>query len=78
MTSKRCAIGCESWPNDAKFNTCPICGEATRVIDKEPTVTPQEAQSIQLRCFFEEYYEKRCAERGISTHGPIRPVGLIA
>jgi hypothetical protein len=71
MPSRRCAIGCESWPDDPIFTTCSVCGEPTTRIDKEPTIGFDEARSIKLHDLFEQFYERRCDTLGIPADGPL-------
>lgn len=70
---RRCDLGCASWPDEAVYSTCVVCGErTTRYKDLNP-LPEEEARSMLLRAQFERYYEKRCASRGISADGPLPP-----
>lgn len=65
-------MGCESWPNKPIFNTCAVCGEVTRVVQNaEPSLTLEEAKSAKLHQLFEEFYERRCVQKGIPAEGPL-------
>lgn len=72
MPARRCSIGCESWPDKAIFNTCAVCGEPTHyVYNDEPSMTLEEAKLAKLHQLFEEFYERRCAQLGIPSEGPL-------
>lgn len=60
---RRCALGCESWPDQALYSTCPLCGEKTRRSHGLKPLSVDDANSILLHIQFERYYERRCRER---------------
>lgn len=75
MPARRCAIGCESWPDEAIFTTCVHCGEQTRRVNgAEPTIDREDARILKLHELFEQFYAKRCVELGIPSDGPL-PAG---
>lgn len=79
MAARRCAIGCESWPDQPIFTICSHCGEQTRRIrNAEPTISFEEARSIKLHELFELYYERRCAVKGIPVEGPLVDIDEVA
>lgn len=64
---RRCASGCESWPDKLIYQKCPICGgAATRWSNLDP-ISEDEA----ARIMFELYYERRCERLGIPVDGPL-------
>lgn len=73
--ARRCAIGCETWPDEILYKKCPVCGEETdrfsNAADYE-IVSREEALSRKAHAEFEEYYARRCRARGIPVDGPIR------
>lgn len=72
MSARRCAIGCETWPDEMIFSRCSYCGEPTRRIGNlEPTVDREEATRVKLYELFDEFYERRCASLGIPSEGPL-------
>jgi hypothetical protein len=51
---RRCDMGCESWPDDDKYETCPICGqEAERFSNLDPLTETEAAHAL-----FEHFYAK--------------------
>lgn len=60
---RRCAFGCESWPDDDEYNVCPKCGSETSRYRNLNPLSEEEARSIKLHIEFEEYYEQREQER---------------
>lgn len=72
MPARRCAMGCESWPDEPIFGTCSVCGEQTqRVRNINPTVSREYARSMKLHELFEKFYARRCARLGIPAEGPL-------
>ena len=69
---RRCAIGCESWPDEDDYKTCPICGEVTTRYNNLLPLDSEEAASVANHARFEEFYENWCEKRGITVSGPIR------
>jgi hypothetical protein len=70
---RRCSLGCESWPDDDKYNSCEVCGEKTKRYRNLSPLDEDEANSRVQNIRFDAYYEKRCAERGIPVSGPFPP-----
>lgn len=68
---RRCAIGCESWPDSDEYKVCPSCLEPTKRYRNLTPLTEDEGKFKKLHIEFEEYYERRCLDRGISANGPI-------
>lgn len=77
MPSRRCEMGCESWPDSDLYNFCLSCGEATTRIKQSPTLTDEEARSRTLHALFEEHYAWRCAQIGVEPDGPIPPADEV-
>ncbi len=75
---RRCAIGCESWPDLEEYERCPICGEVTTRYNNLLPLTKKEAKSRAAHARFEDFYEERCAARGVTVNGPIRNLSDIA
>lgn len=75
---RRCALGCESWPDEPIYSTCPACGEPTTRATNLTPLEPEAAQHFLLQAQFEEYYARRCALRGIPTDGPIPEETVLA
>lgn len=49
-----------------------MCGEPTHyVYNDEPSMTLEEAKLAKLHQLFEEFYERRCAQLGIPSEGPL-------
>lgn len=72
MPARRCSIGCESWPDEDLFATCSHCGgETQRINNISPTVDRAAAVSFKLHSLFDDWYERRCQELGIPSHGPL-------
>lgn len=83
---RRCETGCETWPDQNIFSTCPICnGATTRYRDMDP-LDVDEAMKIladakneraarfesdRKRRKFEVYYADRCARIGVPVEGPL-------
>lgn len=56
---RRCDMGCESWPDDKKYEKCPVCGqETTRFSNLRPLDNSEAAHAA-----FEAYYAKIEAQR---------------
>lgn len=70
---RRCAIGCETWPDEPLYSKCCVCGEDTRKVrgNSVTPLDPDEAESKKLHYEFERYYERRCQRRGIPSDGPL-------
>jgi hypothetical protein len=72
---RRCDLGCESWPPDERFITCPVCGEPTENYTNLKPLELDEALSILNHQKFERFYEGHCRSRGIDVEGPL-PAGF--
>jgi len=68
---RRCDVGCESWPDEAIYSTCPICGEPTTRYSNLQILPADEAESILLHQQFQRYYERHCAAAGVPVDGPL-------
>lgn len=68
---RRCAIGCETWPDEPLYSKCPTCGESTRRVRGVQPLPKDEAQSLLLHANFETYYERYCMKRGQTVDGPL-------
>lgn len=56
--SRRCEMGCESWPDDKKeYGVCPRCGEKTKRYSNMTPLSEDEARSIKNHILFEEWCE---------------------
>jgi hypothetical protein len=72
MPARRCAIGCQSWPDEPIFSSCTHCHEPTRRVNNiEPDIEREEAKLLKLHDLFDRYYERRCATLGIPSEGPL-------
>lgn len=68
---RRCALGCESWPDQMIYSTCPDCGGKTeRARNLEP-ISEEEAEARLSHVQFERYYERYCAARNQPVEGPL-------
>lgn len=56
-TGRRCAIGCESWPDDDLYKECPQCGEPTERFTNLYPISKELAASKRNHILFEEFYE---------------------
>ena len=74
---RRCAIGCESWPDDNLFSTCTHCGEPTRRLKAVPTISFDEARKVKLYELFERFYERRCEKLGVPSDGPLSDADML-
>lgn len=68
---RRCDIGCESWPDKAIYQTCPVCGEKTTRYSNLTPLPDDEAERVLLMKQFDRYYERWCAQRGQPVEGPL-------
>lgn len=68
---RRCAVGCESWPDKDEYRTCPICGEATKAFNNLIPLPEDEAASKAAHALFEDFYEEWCDARGQTVTGPL-------
>src|SRR5688572_29136490 len=75
---RRCAMGCESWPDDDAYDTCPMCGEVTTRYNNAYPIDANEAKYKANHARFEDFYENRCAELGVTVSGPIRGLPGVA
>lgn len=69
--TRRCAMGCESWPDKALYLRCPICGEETKRASNGTPLSPEEAERKLSFLEFEIYYARYCALRGQPVDGPL-------
>ena len=68
---RRCAIGCEDWPDKPEYAVCAICGERTTRTRNLSPLPEDEARSKVAHLKFEEYYEQHCAEHAQPVEGDI-------
>lgn len=54
---RRCALGCETWPDDTQYTLCPSCGEPTKRFRGVLPLDDAEAESIKNHANFERYLE---------------------
>lgn len=71
---RRCAIGCESWPDELIYQKCPECGEPTERISNLSPIHPEEGRSILRHKAFERFYEDHCRKKGQPVEGPLPSV----
>lgn len=64
---RRCEIGCESWPDDKAYETCPKCDEPAK---RYKNLTPLDESEAKHEAF-EVFYAKRCERLGIPVDGPL-------
>jgi hypothetical protein len=64
---RRCDPGCESWPDDDRYKTCPLCGEETTRYRNLRPITQDEANELE----FEAFYEKHCIDNDQPIDGPL-------
>lgn len=76
---RRCSLGCESWPDEALFTTCPQCGEPTQRMRNLHPLAADEAHNVLAHYEFEKFYVRYCRQRGQRVEGPLldepSPVG---
>lgn len=68
---RRCALGCESWPDKLDFQKCLRCGEPTTRYSNLTVMPLDEAEALLHRARFNAYYARRCAERHIPVAGAL-------
>lgn len=79
---RRCPLGCASWPDEALYAKCPVCGEETDRFNNLQPLSSSEARARRLeeqrknaadiqRERFEKFYAERCARLGIPSDGPL-------
>jgi hypothetical protein len=68
---RRCDAGCETWPDEAIYVRCPVCGEETERWSNLEPLDADEARTILLYAQFEIYYARRCERLGIPADGPL-------
>lgn len=71
--TRRCSMGCESWPDEALYARCPICGEKTRRGPNGNPLSTEDAVRKLSFIEFETYYARYCALRGQPVDGPLYP-----
>lgn len=59
---RRCELGCETWPDDNRYNKCPTCGEDTTRYKGVTPLEQDEANHAEFLAFYEEW-DKRPAVR---------------
>ena len=64
---RRCDAGCESWPDEKQYATCPLCGEATTRFRNLQPLEPEEARQR----VFDVFYEGWCFNKKQPTDGPL-------
>jgi hypothetical protein len=52
---RRCAMGCETWPDDDAYKLCPTCQEPTRRCRNVRPLNPTEARSKKNHADFERW-----------------------
>lgn len=60
---RRCAAGCESWPDTGKYNKCPVCGEPTTRFSNLSPLTQKEANIREFDLFYERWDEEHDPDR---------------
>lgn len=68
---RRCDLGCESWPDDDEYGTCPICDEPTTRFSNLRPLDADDAQSILAHRDFNDFYAAYCSARGQTVDGPL-------
>lgn len=68
---RRCDCGCQTWPDDKAYETCPICEQKTSKFSNLQPLGRAEALSIVRHMEFERYYAKHCAALGQPLEGPL-------
>lgn len=60
---RRCDLGCESWPDDKRYDKCPSCGrETTRYSNLRP-LDKLEALFAEFEAFYEDWDNEHDADR---------------
>ena len=85
-------MGCATWPDKPIYSKCPLCCEATSRTSNVSPIEDSEAErylrlyledekklrtSAQRTRDFERYYAARCAERDITSDGPIKSLTVL-
>lgn len=60
---RRCAVGCESWPDDEQYNPCPRCGLPTKRYSNLLPLSDEEALSIANQIDFEDFLEQEWPDK---------------
>lgn len=68
---RRCDIGCETWPDDDRYEECVHCGEPTTRFRNLRPIPEDEAELVVSYLKFEEYYADHCSQHGVSVDGPL-------
>lgn len=68
---RRCDLGCESWPDDDSYESCPVCGQPTERASGLKPLPADDARDLKRTLDFEAFYEAWCLERGQTVDGPI-------
>jgi hypothetical protein len=70
---RRCDLGCESWPDDDIYETCPVCGEPAERFSNLRPLSEKDARSLRLHLAFEEFYADWCNDVGQPSDGLLEP-----
>jgi len=62
MIGRRCNVGCETWPDDDKYEYCPVCREPTKRFSNMTPLDESEARAAAFEAFYAEW-DKRPAVR---------------
>lgn len=52
---RRCPQGCETWPDNEKYTTCPKCGEPTTRYSQVHPLTEDEAIQASFEAFYADW-----------------------
>lgn len=52
---RRCDLGCETWPDDDRYDTCPECREETTRYSNVKAITAEEASAREFELFYEAW-----------------------
>jgi hypothetical protein len=79
---RRCAMGCETWPDDDEYAICPTCRSETKRYKGVKPLSKKEARTLKRQAEFESYYatqhepdltpltDEDCAALGITIVHP--------
>jgi transposase InsO family protein len=68
---RRCDNGCESWPDDERYERCPICRSKTTRYNNLRPLPQDEADAREFEAFYERYCEKK--EQPVNGGLPMPP-----
>lgn len=57
VIGRRCTTGCATWPDDDKYETCPVCNEQTVRFNGLTPLSHAEAEKRRKHAEFDQYYE---------------------